>query len=314
MRRKARRKAAWLWLAAALGAGAKAGCLGQTAALSATPTADAFVWSLAPASNYGGAGALSVSGSAAVNGSGQQNGLLDSLIRFSTADVASSFNGSFGSNGWVVTSAALGLTEVGAPNNAIFDRGVGAFEVRWIGLDAWVEGSGTPMMPATDAVAYQDLGWVLNPAVDATLGQFTNSGANAAESFSLRLAEQLVSNIVSGADVNLYLTAASSSVGFTFNSRNFGSAGAWPSLQVAAAAKPAAAISAIERVGTNRVAIRFSTASNWVYVVQGVGGLGCGAWSNLFTVPAKPFDDQAEFVDTMTNRQRFYRLVLSPSG
>jgi hypothetical protein len=28
-------------------------------------------------------------------------------------------------------------------------------------------------------------------------------------------------------------------------------------------------------------------------------------------VAAKPFDDQAQFVDGMTNRQRFYRLLLS---
>ena len=94
--------------------------------VSVTPTADAFVRSAAPGSNYGAAGALSVSGSAAVNGSGQQNGLFDSLMRFPMAGVAASLNGSFGSNGWVVTGATLVVAEVGAPNNAIFDRGVGA--------------------------------------------------------------------------------------------------------------------------------------------------------------------------------------------
>ncbi|HOX57678.1 MAG TPA: hypothetical protein PLC99_12390 [Verrucomicrobiota bacterium] len=52
-------------------------------------------------------------------------------MRFPLSGVETSFNGSFGSNGWVVTGVALVLTEVGAPNNAIFNRGVGAFEVRW---------------------------------------------------------------------------------------------------------------------------------------------------------------------------------------
>jgi len=46
-------------------------------------------------------------------------------------------------------------------------------------------------------------------------------------------------------------------------------------------------------------------------VVEGVSSLASGGWSNVFTVPAKPFDDQAEFVDTMTNGWRFYRLMLS---
>ncbi len=209
-----------------------------------------------------------------------------------------------------MTGATLTVTEVGAPNNAIFNRGIGAFEVRLIGCDTWVEGSGTPNVPTMDGVAYEDLGLVLNPAVDVSMGQFTNSGVNGAESFPLALAGTVVSNIAAGGDLNLYLTAASASVGFTFNSRNFGTSSAWPSLQVTAVARPLAAISSIERVGANQSAIHFSTASNWVYVVQGAGGVASGGWSNLFTVPAQPFDDQAEFVDTVTNRQRFYRLML----
>ena len=264
--------------------------------------------------NYGGAGSLSVSGSAATNGSGQQNGLFDTLMRFPMAEATASFNQSFGSKGWVVGEVRLVVNEVGSPNNGIFDRGAGAFEIRWIASDSWVEGSGRPLAPTRDGVAYQDLTWVLNPATDLALGQFTNGGVDGTVSFPLALAGQLVSNIVAGGDLNLYLTAASASVGFTFNSRNFGTASAWPSLQVTAAATPEAMISSIERVGTNQVAIDFNTASNWVYVVQGLDALGSCAWSNLFIVPAKEFDDEAGFVDTMTSRQRFYRLVLSRQG
>ncbi|HOX57679.1 MAG TPA: hypothetical protein P5205_13835 [Candidatus Paceibacterota bacterium] len=122
----------------------------------------------------------------------------------------------------------------------------------------------------------------------------------------------MASNILAGANLNLYLTAASASVGFTFNSRSFPAANARPTLQVTAAARPAASIGSIERVGMNQVAIRFNTASNWVHVVQGASSLPAAGWSNLFTVPAKTFDDEAEFVDTVTNRARFYRLRLSP--
>jgi hypothetical protein len=73
-------------------------------------------------------------------------------------------------------------------------------------------------------------------------------------------------------------------------------------------------ITSIEGFGTNQVALRFNTASNWTYTVQGLAGLPAGSpggWSNLFLVAAKAFDDQAEFVDAVTNRQRFYRLLLS---
>lgn len=218
-----------------------------------------------------------------------------------------------GSNGWVVTAATLVVNEVGAPNNAIFNRGVGGFEIRWIGADAWAEGTGTPNTPTTDGVAYQDLASVLNPAADASVGRFTNSGVSGPVSFPLMLAGALVSNIVAGTDLNLYLTAASASVGFTFNSRHFATSNAWPSLTITAVAKPLVRITSIERLGTNQVAIRFNTVSNWSYAVQGLDGLPAGwagAWSNLFTVPARPFDDQGVFVDTVTNRQRFYRLLL----
>src|SRR5215469_8689621 len=64
----------------------------QTAVISTVPDADAFVWSTAPTSNYGAAGALAVSGSNAVNGSGVQMGLFDSLVRFPMSNVVSTFD------------------------------------------------------------------------------------------------------------------------------------------------------------------------------------------------------------------------------
>ena len=302
-------------MALGLVAGGRLVCLSQMVNVPVTPSADTFVRSLAPGSNYGAAGSLSVSGSAAVNGSGQENGLFDSLMRFSMSSAAASLNSSFGNDGWVVTGATLAVTEVGAPNNGIFNRGVGAFEIRWIASDGWVEGSGKPTAPTPEGVAYQDLGSVLNAALDVSLGQFTNSGADGPVSFSLELTEALVSNVLVGADMNLFLTAASTSVGFTFNSRDFTGTNSWPSLTITAVAKPQARISAVEPVGSNQAVVRFNTASNWTYVVQALADLPAGSpggWSNLFRVPSRPFDGQAEFAETMTNRQRFYRLLLNP--
>jgi hypothetical protein len=302
-----------LVLAAAVSA--QLACRGQATNVTVTPSADAFVRSLAPGNNYGAAGALSVSGSGAMNGSGQQNGLFDSLIRFPMSNVLAAVAGAFGTNGWVVTGAALSLNEVAAPNNPMFDRGVGAFEIRWIASDTWVEGTGTPNLPTTDGVAYQDLSSLLNAARDEPLGSFTNSGLDGTVSFPLPMAGGLVSNVVAGADVNLYLTAASESVGFTFNSRNFIGTNSWPVLTITAAVKPPVWITSIEGFGTNQVALRFNTASNWAYVLQGLDGLPAGSavgWSNLLMVAAKPVDEQALFVDGVTNRQRFYRLLVTP--
>ncbi len=86
----------------------------------------------APAANYGSAGALSVSGLFATNSfSGITNGIADTFIRFNTAGIVTNFNALFGTNNWAITGAKLQVTEVGSPNNNIFDQGVGAFQVYW---------------------------------------------------------------------------------------------------------------------------------------------------------------------------------------
>src|SRR5262245_18586118 len=81
----------------------------QIATVSVTPEADAFVRSGAPTSNYGGAGAVAVSGSAAVNATNEQNGLYDSLIRFSMSNAVSSVDSALGTHDWLVLSATLSL-------------------------------------------------------------------------------------------------------------------------------------------------------------------------------------------------------------
>jgi hypothetical protein len=203
------------------------------------PGADAFVRSADPARNYGGAGALSVSGSAAVNGFGQQNGLFDSLMRFSLGSAVSSFDTAFGAANWRLCSATLCLTEVAAPNNALFNRGVGSFEIRWLANDSWVEGTGSPSAPTTDGVTYNDLPSLMPVGTTVSLGTFANAGQNTQQAFALPLSNTtFVNDLMSGGNATFYLTADSPGLGFTFNSRSFGTVSGRPILELMAVPEP----------------------------------------------------------------------------
>jgi hypothetical protein len=288
----------------------------QTAAVAVVPDADSFVRSLAPASNYGAAGALSVSGASAVNGSGMQNGLFDSLMRFPTSNVVASLDAALGAPDWVVTGVQLVLTEMAAPDNAIFNRGMGAFEVRWVAADGWIEGTGKPNAPTSDGVAWQDLPLILNSNLDVSLGVFTNSGANGQISFGLGLAERFLVDLRQGGEAGLYLTARSPEIGFTFNSREFGNTNAQPMLVVRAAANPRPRIDALSFTGTN-VAVSFGTVPNWGYRLQCATALaqalpGPGSWLDLLTIPPQPSATNVVYLDGVTNGERFYRLSVSP--
>jgi hypothetical protein len=202
------------------------------------PTADAFVRSPAPTGNYGGAGALSVSGASAVNGSGFQGGLFDSYLRFDVSGLRLSADTAYGAGNWTVLSANLRLTETAAPANTNFNRGTGSFEVRWLANDAWVEGTGSPSAPTTDGIAYGDRSTYFTPLSDSSLGMFTNARANVAQSFALGLDGNFLADITAGDLVSLYLEAGSDSIGFTFNSRSFGTASARPFLDLTVSVIP----------------------------------------------------------------------------
>ncbi|HPD15904.1 MAG TPA: PEP-CTERM sorting domain-containing protein [Planctomycetota bacterium] len=208
--------------------------------ISITPTADAFVRSEAPASNYGLAGGLSVSGSAAVNASGQQRGLLNTFMRFDLSAFVAAMDAAFGAGGWQLEDAVLDLTEQGTPNNPIFNRGIGQFEVRWLANDAWAEGTGTPNAPTADGVTYSSGLLLLQPALDMSLGLFTNLGVDGPLSLTLSLPEAFVDDILAAGPVSLFLTAASDTVGFTFNARDIPLPRLPPVLRLTADAAPAA--------------------------------------------------------------------------
>jgi hypothetical protein len=286
---------------------------GQTASVDVVPDGDTFVRAAAPASNYGGAGALSVSGSTATNSSGVQMGLADSLMRFPMSNVVATLDSAFGGHDWVVTSAQLLVTETAAPDNALFDGGVGAFEIRWIANDNWAEGTGRPMAPTDDGVAWQDLSQILNSNTDVSLGVFTNRGADGQESFTLALSNRFVTDLRAGGELSLYLTAQSPGIGFTFNSRSFGNTTAQPALVITAAANPHPCIDSIALEGTN-VAIRFKTVPDWTYSLQCVFQppvTNARSWSNLLVLPPQPGGSNVVFLDALAQR-RFYRLAVSP--
>jgi len=281
------------------------------ATVSVAPDADTFLRSFAPTNNYGAGGALSVSGSAAVNGTGDQNGLFDTLMRFPVSNVVASLDAALGEQDWVVTEARLVVTEIAAPDNAIFNRGVGAFEVRWIGADSWLEGTGKPVAPTTDGVAWQDLPSILDPSMDTSLGVFTNTGADGQISFVLGKPDRFLADLRSGGELSLYLTAASPQVGFTFNSRNFGNTNAQPALEVTALPNPRPGIDSVAAAGGN-ISVGFSVTTNWTYRLQRADTLpGRGAWVDVLIVPSQLSPTNVVYVEGLTNSRAFYRLSVS---
>ncbi|MEI8288255.1 MAG: hypothetical protein WCH99_02180 [Verrucomicrobiota bacterium] len=230
-----------------------------------SPDADTFVRSNAPTLNYGTAGALSVSGIYATNATGVTNGAFDSFIRFNATAMVTNFNGMFGTNNWAVTSAKIVVTESGAPTQAVFNRGKGAFEIRWIASDNWVEGTGTPSAPTTDGLTYNNEPALLNSSTDASLGVFTNAGANVTLSFPLGLPPAFTGDLLAGGEVDLFLTAKDPKTGFTFNSQNFATVSARPFLIISALPRPV--ITSISLNTTNLTLTVTNGAAGGTYVV-----------------------------------------------
>ena len=244
---------------------------------------DAFVRASAPTSNYGGAGALSVSGTNAVNGSGVTNGAFDSFIRFNTAAMMTNFNSLFGSNNWAVSGAKLRVTEIGAPGLTLFNRGSGAFQIRWIANDNWTEGTGNPGMPTTTGIVYTNEPTLLNSGADASLGTFTNAGADVTLSFPLALPTALVSDLKAGGEVGVFLTAIDPGIGFTVDSRSFATTNARPFLEISAAPRPG--ITGISLSGTNILFTATNGAAGGIYYLLGSTNLSSplNQWTPIAT-------------------------------
>jgi hypothetical protein len=272
--------------------------LAQAASFTNNVSVDSFVRAAAPTLNYGSAGALSVSGASAGNSSGVTNGIYDSFIRFNTAAMVTNFDSVFGSHNWVMTSAKLLVTEVGAPANAIFNRGKGAFEIRWIANDNWIEGTGTPTAATTNGIAYQDEPALLNRGTDVSLGVFTNAGTDATVSFSFALPAPFTADLKAGGEVGLYLTAIDPGIGFTFDSRGVGPVTARPALEISALPRPG--IAAISLSGTDILLAGTNGVASGTYHVLASANvaLPVSQWSPVAT---NVLSANGNFAITLTN-------------
>jgi hypothetical protein len=261
---------------------------------------DAFVRALAPTLNYGGAGALSVSGTNSTSPlSGATNGAFDTFISFNTGAMVTSFNSTFGPNNWVITSATLNLTETAPQGNAIFNSGSGMFEVRWIANDTWVEGSGTPMTPTTNGITYNEEPSYLNSNTDTNLGAFDFLTANTNMSCPLALPASFVANMQAGGEVGLFMTAIDPGIGFVFYSRSFnGNPTVLPQLIVSATAQPG--ISAISLSGTDLVLSATNGVAGGTYYVLTSTNLAAppGQWTPIET---NVLAGSGDFTITVTN-------------
>jgi hypothetical protein len=206
------------------------------------PTADTFVTAGSgdvnagsPGANYGGAGALMISGASTTKGE------IQTLFKFNLATAKTMFDTTFGAGNWLVDSITLQLgTNTGTqgvqPMNLIFNTiNQGLFNVDWLANDNWGEGNGTPMTPflptnpPVDGATYNSLG-VLESGADETLGTFTytpvgntNPPTIPAANYALGLDSSFIADISAGGDVSLRAYADDATVGYLFNARSFGS-------------------------------------------------------------------------------------------
>jgi hypothetical protein len=191
---------------------------------------------------------------------------------------------------------------------------VGVFEIRWLASTNWMEGSGTPRQNRPDGITYQQLPALLNPLADVSLGLFTNSGASLHLTFPLPMADVLVTNILSGTPLNLYLAPVSPTVGFTFYSRNFPNGLFRAALNVTAAVSaPPLVIQNIALAPSNQVAINFNVTSNLTYELESNPNFpSAGTWTSIFTATPAPTNRNLTVFDTATISQNFYRLRATP--
>jgi hypothetical protein len=256
--------------------------------------------------NFGGAGMLVVASAASGKGEFQ------SLLKFNLSNAVALFNTNFGAGNWSITGLSLTLTSnygTGGvqPNNAVFPVvSAGHFVVEWLADDDWLEGTGTPNLPATDGVTGDSLPVLLSGAHEI-LGTnlYSPPGNNVPVTYSLPLTANLVADVSGGGDITFLFYAADDQIGYLFNSCNYGR-GNQPLIEV---------------VATPFLKILSGTCTNGVFHLSGIGNnhatyqiqastnLSTTNWLTIGTATADDsgairFDDSGA-----TNlSQRFYRF------
>src|SRR5262249_13001440 len=153
---------------------------------------------------FGGAGALVIAPPASTKGEFQ------SVIRFSISNAVPLFNAAYGTNGWRISGVSLELTSnygtAGVqPNNPIFDVIAGGdFVIEWLADNSWLEGTGTPNLPTSDGVTYDDLPILLSsPHEVLSTNTYIPPGDNVHVTYPLPLRSNLVTSLATGADLSL---------------------------------------------------------------------------------------------------------------
>lgn len=211
------------------------------ATFSAIPAADAFVTTggdtVLSGNNYGGAGAL------AVSGAGLPKGEQQSAMQFDLSGALSSFNSTFGAGQWSVASVTLQLTAT-SPNNAIFNTSAaGMLGITWMQNDSWQEGGGTPSSPGGTGITFTSLQGSFTSGNDESLGAFAFSGGTSGVfTYTLGLTSGFMADVLAGGSVSLRLRAADGTVSGVFNSRSFGTAASRPTLTIVAVPEAGTAV------------------------------------------------------------------------
>jgi hypothetical protein len=200
------------------------------------PSADAFVSNNNPNSNYGGAGALEVSGSAS------STGAFESVLMFAESTAKSAFDTQFGANGWTVTGASLTLVSA-TVNNALFNaQSSGTVAATWMQNNTWTEGTGTPMNPTSTGITASTLPSFLG-GNDQSLGSFffnspLSGASGTSATYPLTLSSGIINDISAGNLTSMELAPADANVSYLVNSRSFVTTSFRPILSITAAPVP----------------------------------------------------------------------------
>jgi hypothetical protein len=182
---------------------------------------DTFVREATPNNNYGsgqpGMGALAVSGSASLNGSGAPVGRVDTLVKFTLAPLLPILDADFPS-GWEIESVALRVEEQSNPNNALYAYGPvggGTIDVHWIPDDTWSELT----------LTWNTAAGFLDDPMQLLVDEFATVGRQPTNTFvehfmDLPLDGSFFADLLAGEPVSLYLTTQDADEGFQFASSN----------------------------------------------------------------------------------------------
>jgi len=180
--------------------------------------------------NYGGGGAL------AVAASGLAKGEFQTVLKFDLSGARDSFNAQFGAGDWLVQSISLQLTS-SPHNNAIYNPiAAGSFGISLMQNNIWVEGTGTAGSPTTDGISFNSLqNSFIDSSADQDLGTFNfPGGSTGANTYSLSLSQDLVSDVLNGNEASFRMFAADEVVSYLFSSRSATAPSSQPDLIITA--------------------------------------------------------------------------------